>query len=142
MVLEAFRTQFQLEPLTVWTTAHWCISVRPVPATLGALVISARREVTSLAELTPDEGADLTVAIGWVETKLRQHFQAEKFNYLALMMVDPLVHFHVIPRYSQPRQFGGLEWLDAGWPKPPELGAYAERKNHPALHELVQLLRL
>jgi diadenosine tetraphosphate (Ap4A) HIT family hydrolase len=40
-----------------------------------------------------------------------------------LMMVDPTVHFHVIPRYSEPRDWGGLQFADAGWPGPPALGS-------------------
>jgi len=38
-----------------------------------------------------------------------------------LMMVDPDVHFHVIPRYSSPREASGLVYADAGWPGPPAL---------------------
>ena len=49
-------------------------------------------------------------------------FDFQKINYLALMMVDPHVHFHVIPRYSSSREFGGATCLDAAWPKPPDLG--------------------
>ena len=40
-----------------------------------------------------------------------------------LMMVDPNVHFHVIPRYPEPRSWSGIEFPDAGWPGPPQLGA-------------------
>ena len=40
-----------------------------------------------------------------------------------LMMVDPHVHFHVIPRYSESRSWNGLDFPDAGWPGPPRLDA-------------------
>jgi len=36
-----------------------------------------------------------------------------------LMMVDPDVHFHVLPRYENPREFGGRTHNDRFWPKPP-----------------------
>ena len=36
-------------------------------------------------------------------------------------MVDPHVHFHVIPRYSSTREFGGAMFADAGWPRPPDV---------------------
>jgi diadenosine tetraphosphate (Ap4A) HIT family hydrolase len=39
------------------------------------------------------------------------------------MMVDPNVHFHVIPRYSAPREWNGMPFPDAGWPGPPQLGS-------------------
>ncbi|HZU51781.1 MAG TPA: hypothetical protein VE968_07895, partial [Sphingomicrobium sp.] len=45
----------------------------------------------------------------------------ERINYLMLMMLDPHVHFHVIPRYSEPRTWNGVEFVDEGWPGPPRL---------------------
>ena len=56
-----------------------------------------------------------------IERALRAAFDYQKLNYLALMMVDPHVHFHVIPRYSEAREFEGSTFLDAAWPKPPDL---------------------
>jgi diadenosine tetraphosphate (Ap4A) HIT family hydrolase len=38
------------------------------------------------------------------------------------MMVDPNVHFHVIPRYEGMRSHAGIEVADAGWPGVPALG--------------------
>jgi diadenosine tetraphosphate (Ap4A) HIT family hydrolase len=38
-----------------------------------------------------------------------------------LMMVDPDVHFHVLPRYSGARDFAGTRFADDGWPGPPKL---------------------
>jgi diadenosine tetraphosphate (Ap4A) HIT family hydrolase len=43
-----------------------------------------------------------------------------------LMMVDPNVHFHVIPRYSSAREWNGIEFPDADWPGPPLLGSAAQ----------------
>ena len=45
----------------------------------------------------------------------------DKINYLMLMMVDPDVHFHVLPRYSGTRTLLGVTYPDAGWPGPPAL---------------------
>jgi diadenosine tetraphosphate (Ap4A) HIT family hydrolase len=45
----------------------------------------------------------------------------ERINYLMLMMVDPDVHFHVLPRYSQQRELAGQLFPDTGWPGPPAL---------------------
>ena len=54
-------------------------------------------------------------------TVLRGFVAYEKINYLMLMMVDPDVHFHVLPRYQAPRTFGGATFPDTGWPGPPAL---------------------
>jgi hypothetical protein len=32
------------------------------------------------------------------------------------------VHFHVLPRYSGPREFAGVNFGDPGWPRLPDLG--------------------
>ena len=56
-----------------------------------------------------------------MEGCLRQVAAYERINYLMLMMVDPDVHFHVIPRYSTPRELAGQVFNDAGWPGPPAL---------------------
>jgi len=50
-------------------------------------------------------------------------------NYMMLMMVDPDVHYHVLPRYAEPRKFAdakdaalkALEFPDSGWPALPKL---------------------
>jgi diadenosine tetraphosphate (Ap4A) HIT family hydrolase len=42
------------------------------------------------------------------------------------MMVDPHVHFHVIPRYDGERSAAGVTVADAGWPKAPALGEAVE----------------
>src|SRR3546814_16186527 len=39
-----------------------------------------------------------------------------------LMMVDPHVHFHVLPRYDGERSGAGLTVADAGWPAQLDLG--------------------
>jgi len=58
-----------------------------------------------------------------IETMLAKVVAYEKLNYLMLMMVDPDVHFHVIPRYSSERVHEGTTFPDAGWPGPPNLAA-------------------
>uniref|UniRef100_UPI00215A20A4 hypothetical protein n=1 Tax=Escherichia coli TaxID=562 RepID=UPI00215A20A4 len=46
-----------------------------------------------------------------------------RLNYLMLMMVDPHVHFHVIPLYEGARDWRGHSFVDAGWPKLPDLSS-------------------
>ena len=38
-----------------------------------------------------------------------------------LMMVDPHVHFHVIPRYQNAPEFASVTTTDSDWPGPPDL---------------------
>ena len=52
---------------------------------------------------------------------LTRSFKPDKLNYLMLMMVDPDVHFHVLPRYASAREFAGKTHSDRFWPKPVDL---------------------
>ena len=45
-------------------------------------------------------------------------------NYLTLMMIDPHVHTHVIPRYSSLLKFNSKDYVDANWPGPPIINEY------------------
>jgi diadenosine tetraphosphate (Ap4A) HIT family hydrolase len=121
--LNAFRVKFRTEELRILETAHWTWSVRPAQPTLGATVLSLRRHAASFADVAAEEMADLAAAVAAVERVTRRAFSHDKINYLMLMMVDPHVHFHVLPRYATERRFAELEWKDAAWPGPPSLAA-------------------
>ena len=101
---------------------YWSVMLRPAQATLGALVLAAHEPAEAFSQLSPESFAELHSITGQIESALTKAFQYDKINYLMLMMVDPDVHFHVIPRYAQPRQFADREFIDAGWPAMPNLG--------------------
>ena len=102
---------------------HWVILLRPAQVTLGSLVLAAKGDATAYSALPPEAFAEQATAIGRIERALAAFCQYEKINYLMLMMVDPHVHFHVIPRYSTQRTWSGIGFQDAGWPGPPQLGS-------------------
>ncbi len=88
-------------------------------------MLAAKSDRTAFADLEPAAFAELQVAIRDIETALQAAVKYERINYLMLMMVDPHVHFHVIPRYEGERNAAGLTIEDAGWPKVPDLGSAA-----------------
>ena len=100
---------------------HWAVLVRPAQVTLGSLVLVSTSEATAFGTLVPGAHSELGIVIPAIEAVLRDFVEYEKINYLMLMMVDPHVHFHVIPRYSGNREWEGLSLADAGWPGPPDL---------------------
>ena len=105
---------------------HWAVLLRPAQVTLGSLVLAARAQATAYSELPSEAFAEQASAVRSIETALRRFCDYERLNYLMLMMVDPHVHFHVIPRYSAPRQWHGIDFPDAGWPGPPQLKSAVE----------------
>ncbi|WP_447971224.1 HIT family protein [Nitrospira sp. M1] len=100
---------------------QWVVLLRPQQVTLGSLVIVCKEEASSFSQLSSDAFVELREVTQYVEGVLGREFSFEKINYLMLMMVDPDVHFHVFPRYSKPRIFAEQEFVDAGWPGPPNL---------------------
>ena len=101
---------------------YWSVMLRPVQVTLGALVLAAHEPAKAFSELSAASFGEMHEAIRHIEMALSQAFRYDKINYLMLMMVDPDVHFHVLPRYAQPKSFAGAEFVDAGWPAVPNLG--------------------
>jgi len=100
---------------------HWVVLLRPVQVTVGSLVIAAESGVTRLGQLGSEEWSEFAAVSKDIESLLIDAYGAEKFNYLALMMKDPNVHFHFIPRYSKPVSLEGKEYTDPDWPLKTEL---------------------
>ncbi|GLR48613.1 HIT family protein [Sphingomonas astaxanthinifaciens] len=100
---------------------HWAVLVRPQQPTLGSLVLCATGEATAYGDLPPEAFAEQGELVPRIEAMLKRAVGYERINYLMLMMVDPHVHFHVIPRYEGRREFGGTMVSDSGWPGPPAL---------------------
>jgi len=100
---------------------HWVILLRREQVTLGSLVLATTGNAVRYSGLPPDAFTEQGEAVRRIEHALGDFVGFEKINYLMLMMVDPNPHFHVIPRYSTPRTWGGMEFPDLGWPKAPRL---------------------
>jgi diadenosine tetraphosphate (Ap4A) HIT family hydrolase len=102
--------------------SHWVVLLRPAQPTLGSLILAAKSDSQAFGELEPQAFAELPSVIPDIESALRAAVDYAKINYLMLMMVDPHVHFHVIPRYDGSREAHGIRAEDRGWPKVPMLG--------------------
>lgn len=124
---------------------HWVVLLRPQQATLGALVLACKEDVQALHNLSPAALAEMPGLMLRCEQLLSQAFGYEKINHLMLMMVDPHVHYHVLPRYStaQRCQVEGLEAVtfeDAGWPALPrlDLPTALSATQHAALAQMLR----
>ena len=102
---------------------HWVVLLRPAQPTLGSLVLAAKSDATAFGDLPVEAHAELKTVTTAIERVLSGFVDYAKINYLMLMMADPHVHFHVIPRYEGAREWQGRSYVDAGWPKVPDLAA-------------------
>ena len=101
---------------------HWVVLLRPGQVTLGSLILLCRDPARRFGEISEAASTELKAVTTRVESVLSEAFQHDRINYLMLMMVDPDVHFHVIPRYQSERSYQGTSFADPGWPGPPNLG--------------------
>lgn len=127
--LHAFRDKFQLDALTVMETEHWVLSVRPQQLTLGSMILSTRTNVLDFASLNETQARDMAILLGEAEQRVKARWGAVRINALCLMMKDPLLHFHIFPRYENAVIFQGEEWIDADWPNPPQIRPATERAD-------------
>jgi len=105
---------------------HWCVLLRPVQVTLGSLVLVCKDPAQRFSDISAEAFAEQASVIADIERVLGEFMQFDKMNYLMLMMVDPDVHYHVLPRYDGSRTHEDLEFVDAGWPALPRLDAPTE----------------
>jgi len=113
MLIETYE-QFGHPATLVKEFRHRVVLCRKAQVTLGSLILITKDNATAFSELSDESFAELPIAIRAIEKALKRSFGYEKINYFMLMMADPEVHFHVIPRYSHDVEFGGLVFKD-GW---------------------------
>lgn len=105
---------------------HWVVLLRPAQVTFGSLILACKEDTQAFHEVSAKGFAELKQVVTDIESVLGEVVGYAKINYLMLMMVDPDVHYHVIPRYEAPITFEDVHFADHGWPGPPSLGQPAE----------------
>lgn len=114
---------------TVKEFQNWIILLRPQQLTLGSMVLVCKEPATTFSAMSTEAFTELQQVTKEVERGLQGAFTYDKINYLMLMMVDPHVHFHVVPRYSQERTFEGQKFYDYAWPGPPDFSRGNQTKE-------------
>ncbi|MCK7537555.1 MAG: hypothetical protein MZV63_44675 [Marinilabiliales bacterium] len=108
---------------------------------MGSGILSLNRYALQFSEVTINEMKDLGSLIFIIEKTMKKTFDYDIMNYLMLMMVDHHVHYHVIPRYNKPKQFGEVDWLDTGWPGIPVISVnqHSDKTNIlPLIHSSIK----
>lgn len=121
-MLQATLNKFGYPDSLVKSYQYWHLLLRPGQPTLGCLILICKESVEQYSAISAAAAAEQATIIIEVEKVLKKRFSYNKINYLMLMMVDPAVHFHIIPRYELPVVFCDQEFADCQWPNPPSLG--------------------
>ncbi|MDQ3186516.1 MAG: HIT family protein [Pseudomonadota bacterium] len=120
-IFNATMRKFGAPQTIIHQYQYWSVMLRPVQLTLGSLVLAAHESAHEFSKLSQASFTELHKITVQLEPALAKAFNYDKLNYLMLMMVDPDVHFHIIPRYAKARYFNGQEFSDFGWPGAPNL---------------------
>ena len=124
----------------VKTYQYWHVLLRPAQPTLGSLVLICKESVTKYSEISVAAMTEKHRIVADIETVLSKRFDYSKINHLMLMMVDPAVHFHVIPRCEHPVEFCDKNFEDKFWPSVPDL-SHDLMLGDIYQHELLKTLR-
>ena len=118
----ATMAKFGLPATLIREWEHWVMLLRPAQVTLGSVVVAAKSDVGAFGDLPAAAFAELADVVPAVEQSVKALSGYARVNWMMLMMVDPHVHFHVLPRYEGAREWSGASFPDARWPGPPALG--------------------
>ena len=136
-MLKDTLTKFAYPSSLVKEYKHWLVLLRKEQITLGSLILICKEEKTNFHSISQDAMMELSIVTKDIELGLSSAFKCDKINYLMLMMVDPEVHFHVIPRYEKPVTINNQEFIDAFWPGPANLAV----NNNPVSSEMFRFLQ-
>lgn len=128
-ILQEFQRKFKVNEYKIYESEHWIWSLRLHQTTLGAGILSLKRECLAFSELKEEEFTDLNRIIKIIEPATKKAFNYDVINYLMLMMFDKHVHYHILPRYQNPVEFLEVKWEDENWPGIPKLVGEAHGKE-------------
>lgn len=94
---------------------YWTLELHSNQAYLGRCLVILKRHTEDLFDITKDEAKELFDISKSTRDALVKIFKPELFNYGSLGNFVKHVHLHIIPRYSKPRLFDKIEFIDEKW---------------------------
>lgn len=137
--LTHFRSKYQIDRLSIHRNASWEWSLRPHQSTYAASLLSSTTDHSRLSDINDREAIDFIVMVRLMERLFSDILACVKVNYFSLMLVDPTLHFHVIPRFEGKSSVHGQAVHDEMWPGPPKLAG--DDAPSGTLDEICQFLR-
>ena len=116
-----FHQKYNISKLKIFENNNWIVSLRPEQKTPFSLLLTIKSDKNELRSLNEFEMTDLIESYDFIETLSYDKLGAIKVNYLCLMMVDSIVHYHVFPRFSKELIIEKDVLIDEYFPKPVNL---------------------
>lgn len=115
-----YRSNFNL--IKSFNSWNWILRFNQT--SFASTILYHKSNKKRLSDITEQDFNEFKFIVNFIEKTLSNKTSYDQLNYLALMMVDPIVHFHIIPRYSNSFFFNDLEFKDFSFPNPPDLSLY------------------
>ena len=116
-----FHQKYNISKFKIFENNNWIVSLRPEQKTPFSLLLTIKSDKNELRSLNEFEMIDLIESYNFIETLSYDKLGAIKVNYLCLMMVDSIVHYHVFPRFNKELIIEKDVLIDEYFPKPVNL---------------------
>ena len=109
-----FKKKFLIKELMIFQSSFWVVSLRPMQTTFGTMVISLKREINSLSDLTTEESKNFGEILYQISKVSKKYLKTNLSNIFQLMLIDNHVHWHYFPRFKHDcninKQYDPLGW--------------------------------
>ena len=116
-----FFIKYQLDNYKLFENKNWIVSLRPEQKTPFSMIISIKSNIFQMRNLDSFQIIELQETFQFIENTIYDNFKADKINFLCLMMVDSIIHFHVFPRFKETFNLKNIKLEDKYFPKPVDL---------------------
>jgi len=103
---------FNNKSLIIKEYEYWRLSVAESQILLGWTHASLKRHIQFFEELKDEELIELRQIIKDIKGALNKTFKPDWFNVMQLGNMTRHLHFQLVPRYKEKRQFAGREFVD------------------------------
>jgi len=105
--------------LKIKSYKHWDVYLHENQCYLGRMFIQLKNhdEVDDFLAIEGEVREEFFEIGKELKSALQALFQPDKMNYAALSNTSPVIHMHVVPRYSDERTFAGVVFHDTRWGK-------------------------
>lgn len=109
-------SEIDFDRLVVFNEGPWIWQVHENQCYLGRMILRLDRpECGSLAHCSESEWRALLRNVRSFERVIGQLFAPDRYNYGQLGNIYHQMHVHAVPRYTSPRQWDGVTFVDTAW---------------------------
>lgn len=111
--------EIDYEQLKIKSYEHWDVYLHENQCYLGRVFVLLKDDegVEDFLSIEGDVREEFFLIGEEVKAALKILFRPDKMNYSAMSNVSDKIHVHLVPRYKDVREFGGVVFQDQRWGK-------------------------